>query len=91
MRMETLVWRKIMTCKYMKSENWTPSDYDISFDIGEVPANIESVSSMDLKKTLDMVTPLSRRIHLNLLNSEERMENHVSITSRLLVNGERIK
>ncbi len=79
-----------MNCKYMKADNYTPSDYDIMFDVSEIPSNIEERGSMDLVKSIHQSTPLTRRVHLNLRSHDEAINCNTSITTQLNVNGRRI-
>ena len=79
-----------MKCKYMKDGEYTPSDYDLTFDVADIPSNIKSRGSLDLKKELQKVTPLTRRVHLNLRNHEEAVTSNATVSTGLTVNGVRI-
>ena len=63
-------------CKLMRTKhNWTPNDYDISFKTSLVPSNIKIEKATQLNELLQNHMPLSKVIHLNLLDykpSEKR-------------------
>ena len=80
-----------MTCKYMKTKNnYTPSDYDIIFDISDVPSNISMSSSIDIENILTAYTPLTRKLHLNLRTLDKSVQNEFELSTKLEINGEMI-
>ena len=79
----------MVDCNYMRTKyNWTPSDYDVYFDITDIPKNINLNSSVALEDLLTAYTPLTRKLHLNLSTMEEDWENEYQITTTLEVRGE---
>ena len=81
-------------CKLMRTKhNWTPNDYDISFKTSLVPSNIKIEKATQLSERLQNNMPLSKVIHLNLLDykpSEKR--NRVLIHTTIQIDtGKEIK
>lgn len=81
-------------CKLMRTKhNWTPNDYDISFKTSLVPSNIKIEKATQLNERLQSHMPLSKVIHLNLLDykpSEKR--NRVLLHTTITIdNGKELK
>lgn len=71
-------------CKYMRTKyNWTPNDYDIDFDFGKIPANINYNDSEDLLKYLNIRNPITKKLHLNLDKKNHDLGNYISIHTQL--------
>lgn len=66
--------------------NWTPNDYDISFEVDKIPSNIAIENVVNLSNMLQRLMPLSKKIHLNLKdysperNKKNRFGIHTGIT-----------
>lgn len=71
----------------MKHDNWSPNDYNISLTLEDIPSNIGVRTSADLTRELQRVTPLGRRVHLDIGNREEQVSNHILLNTHLKVNG----
>jgi hypothetical protein len=81
-------------CKLMRTKhNYTPNDFDISFKTSLVPSNIKIEKAAKLSERLQNNMPLSKVIHLNLLDykpSEKR--NRVQIHTTVLIDtGKEVK
>lgn len=71
-------------CKYMRTKyNWTPNDYDIYFDPGDIPANIKYEDSEDLLKYLNIRNPVTKVLHLNLDQKNHEIGNYLTIYTNL--------
>lgn len=71
-------------CKYMRTKyNWTPNDYDIYFDSGNIPSNIQYNDSEDLLKYLNIRNPLTKVLHLNLDQKNQEIGNYLTIYTGL--------
>lgn len=79
----------MVDCNYMRTKyNWTPSDYDIHFDLSDVPRNISIGDSVGLENLLETCTPLTRKLHLNLSTMEKEATNEYEIGTGLEIKGE---
>lgn len=75
-------------CKIIRHEpDWTPNNYDITFNPSQIPSNIKTESSDSLQKRLQKLMPLSTRIHVNLDTGELSENNDFKIHSNLRING----
>lgn len=75
-------------CKIIKHEpDWTPNNYEISFNPSDIPSNIQTESADSLQKKLQKLMPLSTRIHVNLSTGELSEKNDLEIHTCLKVNG----
>lgn len=79
--------------KYMRTKyNYTPNDYDITFDVDKIPSNIQIEDVIDLTNQLQNMMPLSKKVHLNLkdYSPERHKKNHMGIYTRVFisVNGD---
>ena len=75
-------------CKIIGHEHdWTPNNYDISFNPTQIPSNIQTESADSLQKRLQKLMPLSTRIHVNLATSELSEKNDIEMHSCLRING----
>lgn len=73
-----------MACHLREKYNYTPSDFDLSFNFNQVPVNIMQEDGVELQKRLQRLMPLSKRIHLDLLKSMEKGDdNHLFINANL--------
>lgn len=65
-----------MTCKYARSKyNYTPNDFDLTFNYMDIPVNIKIENASNLSKRLQSVMPLTKVVHLNL-NTNNHNEKH---------------
>lgn len=63
-------------CKYMRSKyNYTPNDYELSFDTRELPSNIDLQNAKELTLQLQSRSPLGKVIHLCLNEKNENIDN----------------
>lgn len=75
-------------CKIICHEpDWTPNNYDLSFNPSTIPSNIQTESSDSLQKRLQKLMPLSKRIHINLETSELTENNDFKIHTCLRINN----
>ena len=78
--------------KFARSEPYmNPNNFDISFQINEVPSNVEIESATNLEKRLQKVMPLTKKIHLNIEAGNMRQNNIINISSILKINGKEVK
>ena len=78
-------------CKIIRHEpDWTPNNYDISFNPTQIPSNIQTESADSLQKRLQKLMPLSTRIHVNLSTSDLSEKNDLEIHTCLRVNGKEV-
>lgn len=79
----------MVDCNYMKTKyNYTPSDYDIYFDVTDIPKNIDIGSSVGLEDLLTVYTPLTRKLHLNLSTMDKDLSNEYEVCTGLEIDGE---
>lgn len=79
-------------CKIIRHEpDWTPNNYDISFNPSQIPSNIITESTDSLQKRLKKLMPLSTRIHVNLETSELSEKNDLEIHTCLRIKGKDVK
>lgn len=82
----------VKNCKYMRTKyNYTPNDYDLSFDFQDIPSNISLDDVVSLNHTIAEVTPLGKKIHLNLNTTSREYEGYINVRTSLTVNGRSIK
>lgn len=75
-------------CKIIRHEpDWTPNNYEISFNPSDIPSNIQTESSDSLQKRLQKLMPLSTRIHINLDAGELSEKNDLEIHTSLRIKG----
>ena len=75
-------------CKIIHHEpDWTPNNYEISFNPSQIPSNIQTESNDSLQKRLQKLMPLSSRIHVTLSTTEFSEKNDLGIHTCLKVNG----
>lgn len=75
-------------CKIIRHEpDWTPNNYEISFNPSQIASNIQTESSDSLQKRLQKLMPLSSRIHINLDTGELSEKNDLEIHTCLRINN----
>lgn len=63
-------------CKYMRTKyNYTPNDYELSFDTRELPSNIDLQNAKELTLQLQSRSPLGNVIHICLNEKNENIDN----------------
>ncbi len=74
-------------CKLMRTKyNWTPNDYDITFRPSLVPSNIKIEQATKLNERLQNHMPLSKIVHLNLLDyTPSEKTNSVQIHTTIVI------
>lgn len=71
---------------YMRTKhNWTPSDYDINFNIKDIPSNIDYIDADNLTRHLQSKMPLTRKIHLQLTENTLQSTSKISIRTGLRI------
>ena len=71
---------------YMRTKhNWTPSDYDITFNIKDIPSNIDYIDADNLTRHLQSKMPLTRKIHLQLTENTLHSASKTSIRTGLKI------
>lgn len=84
--------RRTSECKIIRHEpNWTPNNYDISFNPTDIPSNIPTETSDSLQKKLQKLMPASKRIHINLETKELTENNDFKLHTNLRINGKEIE
>lgn len=75
-----------MPCKYMRSdEDWNPSNYEITFDIDEIPSNLKLENVIELEKRLKSKSPLTKKLHLILNSKNVDLVNNIKIHSSAFI------
>lgn len=64
---------------YMRSGRYSPSDYDLTFNVEDIPTNIDYIDADNLTRQLSLKTPITRRIHLNLTENQTQTNNEVNV------------
>ncbi len=78
-----------MPCKKMKTKyNYTPNDYELSFDHTLIPSNIDIHNVGELTVQLQSRTPLGKVIHVILDEKNTDVANTVELFSELSLNFE---
>lgn len=73
-----------MPCKKMRTKyNWSPNDYEMSFDTKLIPSNIDIHNTGELSLQLQSRTPLGKVIHLVLDEENTDVANTVELFSEL--------
>lgn len=71
-------------CKYMRTRyNWTPSDYDLTFPVEDIPSNIPQEDTANLTTRLQKKFPLSKVIHLYLNEESKSVKNNLTVHTNL--------
>lgn len=79
-------------CKIIHHEpDWTPNNYEISFNPSDIPSNIQTETSDSLQKTLQKLMPASKRIHINLSTKEMTENNDLKLHTGLKINNKEIE
>ena len=81
-----------MLCKYMRTkENWTPNDYEITFDYNNITSNIRMDNVVNLTRQLQSLTPLTKKLHLMMNVDDLQLYNDVKISTRMKINNVEVK
>ena len=73
-----------MACKKMRSKyNWTPCDYELSFDHTLIPSNINVHNVGELTVQLQSRSPLGKVIHVILDEKNTNVANTIELYSEL--------
>lgn len=71
---------------YMRTKhNWTPSDYDITFNPNDIPSNINYIDADNLTKHLQSKIPLTRKVHLQLTPNTLENKNTLLVKTGLIL------
>ena len=75
-----------MSCKKMKTKyNWTPNDYELSFDHTLIPSNIDVHNVSELTVQLQSRTPLGKVIHVILDEKNTDVANTIEIYNDIVL------
>ena len=78
-------------CKIIRNEpDWTPNNYEISFNPSDIPSNIKTETSDSLQKKLQRLLPTSKRIHIMLSSKEMTENNDLKIHTGLRINNKEV-
>ena len=78
-------------CKIICHEpDWTPNNYDLSFNPSDIPSNIPRENSSSLQKRLAGLMPVSKRIHINLSTEELTENNDLKLHTNLMINNREV-
>lgn len=73
-----------MPCKKMRTKyNYTPNDYELSFDHTLIPSNIDIHNVGELTVQLQSRTPLGKVIHVMLEEKNTDVSNTIELFSEL--------
>lgn len=80
------------SCKIIRHEpDWTPNNYDITFNPQDIPSNIPRETSDTLHKRLQKVMPLTKRVHINLFTTGMTENNDLKIHTSLKINNKEVE
>ena len=75
-----------MPCKKMKTKyNYTPNDYELSFDHTLIPSNIDIHNVGELTVQLQSRSPLGKVIHVVLDEKNTDIANSVEIYNEVIL------
>lgn len=78
--------------KYARNEPYmNPNNFDISFNVNDVPSNVEMENGYNLEKRLQKVMPLTKKVHVNIGSSNLHQNNELNISSILRINNKKVK
>jgi hypothetical protein len=78
-----------MPCKKMRTKyNYTPNDYELSFDHTLIPSNIDVHNVGELTVQLQSRTPLGKVIHVILDEKNEDVANTVELYNEVSLSFE---
>ena len=79
-------------CKIIRHEpDWTPNNYEISFNPSDIPSNIQTETSDSLQKRLQKLMPATKRIHINLETKELTENNDFKLHTGFKINQKEIE
>lgn len=83
---------KLDNCKRFRSEpDWTPNNYDITFDPSTIPSNIQTETANNLQRRLEKLMPSSKRIHINIFTEDFTENNDIKLVGGLKISGKEVK
>ena len=84
---------KMTLKKFRNDPDHTPNNHDIYLDPTTIPTNIPKENYTNLTRRLQKLTPLDKKIHLNLENGSTSREekNTIAITTTLRINNKKVK
>ena len=79
-------------CKIIRHDpDWTPNNFDISFNPSQIPSNIKTESTDSLQKRLQKLLPATKRIHINLYTEELDENNDLKLHTSLRINKKEVE
>ena len=79
-------------CKIIRHEpDWTPNNYEISFNPSDIPSNIQTETSDSLQKKLQKLMPATKKININLETKELTENNDFKLHTGLKINNKEIE
>lgn len=79
-------------CKIIRQDpDWTPNNYDISFNPSQIPSNIQTENTDSLQKKLSKLLPVTKRIHINLSTEDLDENNDLKIHTGLRINNKEVE
>ena len=80
-----------MPCKIRTDPNWTPNNYEISFNPNKIPTNIKTENNSSLQKRLQKLLPTSKKIHIKLQTEQLTEHNDFKIHTQLKIANKEVK
>ena len=78
--------------KYFRNEpDYTPNNYDLYFDVKQMPSNIRLENGYNLERRLNKLMPLTRRVHLNFDTKTIPADNNINVFTSMKINGKGVK
>lgn len=93
MSYETNEISNICSMKIFRNDpDMTPNNYDIYFDVSEIPINIKKEKISNLQNRLQKLMPLSKKIHICVVqgNNSFSKGNTIQISSKLRINKKKM-
>ena len=79
-------------CKIIYHEpDWTPNNYDITFNPEIIPSNIPKETGDNLHYRLQKLMPLTKKIHINLFTTQLTENNDLKLSANLRINNREVK
>ena len=75
-----------MPCHLREKTEYTPNDYNITFPAEKIPRNIKLTNIKNLELELQKAMPLTKKIHVKLLEKETSTPTNLfNVTTDLVV------
>ncbi len=76
---------------FLNEPYMTPNNYDLYFQVKDVPSNLRLENGYNLEKRLNKLMPLTRRVHLNFDSKTIPADNNVRIFTSMNIDGKEVK